>query len=553
MRLRLLAILFLAIFFSVFAHATQTLKIGLTQFPASIHPHFSPMLAKNFILGMALRPVTSFNANWEYSCLVCSKLPRFGTDDIKLIDQEKELYEVTYHIKENLFWGDGKQVTVDDILFTWEMGKNPNNGFINHTLYRDEIVDIKAVDDFSFKVIRKKSELSLIDLNDFWIMPNHMEAQLKELHDHTYKDRSLYTQTPELAGLYFGPYVITKYIQGQAVFLKKNPYWKGQKLFFDEIEIIKFKSGFTLEAAILTGEISMVGVPGISIHNVQNLRSQKLFYKTHKILDRSSLTLELLMPNFENKFLQNKKIRQALFMALDRKSITKAIFGDYGKIASSFLNELDPIYVKPDVLLKYDSTESLRLLQEAGLILDPRKKIWKDKDGKEFRVNIISTAGHEIRKRYLDYCKKVWEDMGIKTQLQFVPPRIFFGDVLKHRKFKDFALVGWPTTPGFIPVNTFGSHAIPDKENAFVGYNYMGYKSQKMDDVLNQLTYSIDVKQDTKTLREFQNLVNEDLPVLPLYYKDRFYVVPKEFEGLRPTGNLFPASFWVEGWHLSGS
>src|SRR6185369_11511976 len=53
----------------------DSLTIGITQFPATLNPNIDVMAAKSYVLGMALRPFTVYDADWKLVCLLCTELP----------------------------------------------------------------------------------------------------------------------------------------------------------------------------------------------------------------------------------------------------------------------------------------------------------------------------------------------------------------------------------------------------------------------------------------------------------------------------------------------
>src|SRR2546428_1975234 len=51
------------------------LTIGIIQFPATLNPNIDVMAAKSYVLGLALRPFTVYDADWQLVCLLCVTLP----------------------------------------------------------------------------------------------------------------------------------------------------------------------------------------------------------------------------------------------------------------------------------------------------------------------------------------------------------------------------------------------------------------------------------------------------------------------------------------------
>ena len=59
------------------AAAHDQLTIGIVQFPPALNPDLEAVAAKSYVLGFALRPFTTFDANWKLVCLLCTELPTF--------------------------------------------------------------------------------------------------------------------------------------------------------------------------------------------------------------------------------------------------------------------------------------------------------------------------------------------------------------------------------------------------------------------------------------------------------------------------------------------
>ena len=55
--------------------AKDDLVIGITQFPATFNPNIDSMAAKSYVLGMAQRPFTAYDADWKLVCMLCTELP----------------------------------------------------------------------------------------------------------------------------------------------------------------------------------------------------------------------------------------------------------------------------------------------------------------------------------------------------------------------------------------------------------------------------------------------------------------------------------------------
>ncbi|MDH5410740.1 MAG: peptide ABC transporter substrate-binding protein, partial [Alphaproteobacteria bacterium] len=58
--------------------ARNELVIGISQFPSNFNPNIDSMMAKSYVLAMARRPFTTYDANWNLICMLCTDLPDLG-------------------------------------------------------------------------------------------------------------------------------------------------------------------------------------------------------------------------------------------------------------------------------------------------------------------------------------------------------------------------------------------------------------------------------------------------------------------------------------------
>ena len=115
---RLLALL-LAVAVAAPAAARDTLTIGVTQFPATLHPHIDAMVAKTYVLNAAMRPIATHDQNWELVCMLCTRLPTIenGLAVRETLDNGDTGIAVTWDIHPEATWGDGTPVTAHDVVF----------------------------------------------------------------------------------------------------------------------------------------------------------------------------------------------------------------------------------------------------------------------------------------------------------------------------------------------------------------------------------------------------------------------------------------------------
>lgn len=525
------------------------LTIGISQFPSNFHPMIDSTLARTYILGMAQRPVTAYDAEWNLACLLCEELPTMENGGA-VIEQHADGGKgiaVTYTIPEAAQWGDGTPITVDDVLFTWEVGKHPDSGITNFEFFRNDIQNITVEGKRRFTLHMDKITCEFAAINDFFLLPAHLEKPVFEADPKAYAQRTLYDTDTTNPGLYWGPYRISRVEQGSAVVLERNPKWWGKRPAFDRIVVKTIGNTAALSANLLSGGIDMIsGELGMSLDEA--LAFEKRAGQRFRFVYRPGLVYEHIDLNLNDPVLRDVRVRQALLLALDRQQINDRLFAGRQPVATTSVNPLDSVFDAAIPMQHADPARAGELLDQAG---------WKrgsdgmrrNAEGKPLSLGFSTTAGNATRELVQQVLQQQWRAVGIDTTINNQTARVFFGDSVRHRKFGDMALFAWISSPRSVPRTTLHSSMIPTEANNWAGQNYTGYKNPEMDQVLEDLEDTCEPRANQALWNRLQELYARDLPALPLYFRAEPYILPAWLEGLKPTGHQYPSSFWVEDWH----
>ena len=152
--------------------ARDTLTIGITQYPASMNPSISTMLVASYVLAATQRTLTIDGLDWKPMCVLCEELPTLENglaETFPSTDRDgapSTGVRKTYTLKEGLSWADGTPVTVDDVIFGWEVGKHPEAGVATQKAYQD-ILEIEKVDDRTFTIVDREIDFKYASMGDF--------------------------------------------------------------------------------------------------------------------------------------------------------------------------------------------------------------------------------------------------------------------------------------------------------------------------------------------------------------------------------------------------
>ncbi|MFQ5764920.1 MAG: peptide ABC transporter substrate-binding protein, partial [Rhodospirillales bacterium] len=347
------------------AAAMDELVIGITQFPSTFHPNIDSMLAKTYILSMTRRPFTVYDKNWRLICMLCVTLPTIenGLAQPERTPDGKRGIAVTYTIRGDATWGDGKPVTTRDVVFTWKVGRHPKSGVGNMELYRS-LYKIDVKDAKTFTMHFDKLTFEYASIGGFGLIPAHLDED-NFANPIAYKNRTAFDTDTTNAGLYFGPYLIAEVVTGSHVVLAPNPTWWGKKPRFKRVVVRVIPNTAALEANLLSGNIDMIaGELGFTVD--QAIAFEKRHGGKFNIVYKPGLIYEHLDLNLDNPILKDIRVRRALIYGIDRKSISEKLFGGRQPVAHSSVNPLDWVYADDIPKYPYDTKKANRLLNEAG-------------------------------------------------------------------------------------------------------------------------------------------------------------------------------------------
>jgi peptide/nickel transport system substrate-binding protein len=530
------------------ARPADELAIGITQFPATLNPVIDPMVAKVYVLGMVRRPLTAYDADWRLICMLCIELPSFENGLAEKVDLGggKTGVRVTYTLQPEARWGDGVPVTTEDVLFSYELGKNPQSGVANAELYR-RILKVEAKDAKTFVLTFDRLTFDYAAVNDFEILPAHLErAALADPAQ--YRFRTRYDSDPTNPGLYMGPYRITEVAPGSHVVLERNPSWWGKKPFFRRIVVWTVENTAALEANLLAGGIDMVaGELGFSLDVA--LGFERRHGRDFTVLYKPGLSFEHIDVNLDNPVLADKRVRQALLYGIDRQAISDQIFAGRDPVADSFMPPSDTVYSSDVPHYAYAPDKARALLDEAGWRA-ASDGIRRNQDGTPLALELATTSGNRTREMIEQVLQSQWRQIGIAVRLKNLPARVLFS-ATSRRNFT-MAMFAWVASPENVPRSEIYSDQVPSAENGWSGQNFDGFRNPEVDRLVDAIEIELDRAKRLELWRKLQALYAEELPALPLYFRADAFVLPKWLDGVVPTGHQNPSTLWIENWRRAG-
>jgi peptide/nickel transport system substrate-binding protein len=257
---------------------------------------------------------------------------------------------VTFHLVSGAKWHDGTPFTASDVKFAWDRAANPNTDPVNpHRDYWAPVQSVEAVDDAT-------ARMTLSGYSDNWLF--HMAAGSACI----VSPKSAANNKTNPIGT--GPFKYGNWNHGASVTLARNDDYWGTKARLNEVEFRVFGDANALTNALRAGDIDAIG-------QVQDLAPVPQFQQdaNYQVLKGASSGKVMVSVNGSSGPLSDKRVRQALYAAIDRKAwIDGFYFGFAAPIGSHATpNDGEPYYVDMTSVNTYDPAKGRQLLEAAGV------------------------------------------------------------------------------------------------------------------------------------------------------------------------------------------
>ncbi len=459
-------------------------------------------------------------------------------------------------------WSNGKPVTAQDVVFTWDIINAASASNAPWTFGGDGFGGIPA----RWKsVVATNAHTVVVTLNapsnQQWFVRNGL-GQLTPVPESVW-DKYPHDMTEELKfvnQLQNDPTAPEyRVVDGPYHFdaMQPNSYWSftpnaqygGHKSYLSKI-IFQYETGDPSEfTALKTGTVSLGYLPFSLWNSKSELSSDKISQDFPFGFNYMNINMDPAAGFIPREF-SHLYVRQALEMGIDQTGIVDSFYH------SAAIPEFGPIPAKPatvfdDPSLKnpypYNPKAGLKLLEAHGWTLH---KGVLQKDGHPFAFSLIYAEGSTSASDSLQVIAHDWQEEGIDVSLEPEPANTAFGVMLGSNQSKwqmSYFPGGWTYQPDYYPTGggLFSSTA---------GGNYSHYSSKTMNQLV-ALTYEPVTSQTAAlaSLSKYQAWAVHDLPVLWMPYFPSLTVQSDQMHGVSQTINPVTDLYYPNYWWTSKS
>jgi peptide/nickel transport system substrate-binding protein len=480
---------------------------GVTGYPKNINP----LYAVN-------RDVDSDISRLVYSSLVAyDKSGRLTNDLADSIVTSPNNLDYLIKVKKNVKWHNGSSLTVDDILFTFDLIKNPDF----HSPLRSALANVTAVrvDDSTIKFSLSEPYAPFLELLTFGVLP-------KSLWENTSPSAAMLSEL-NLKPIGSGPFKFKSLVKSSGGDLKEyslevnNDYY-GQRPYLSGINF-KFFADYP-EA-----------IKALNDNKVMGLNYLPFDFRKDVLAKNSLAFHELVQPQIvslffntaKNKSLADNGVRVALAEALDKSQLIDDIFASAYQVADGPILKQNFAYNPGLTVYDYSPDDSAAVLAKK-----PVSTV----------LTVVDTGSNLL---VAEEVKSFWEKIGVQVSLQVVSAEEA-ANIIKDRNFEVLLygefVGGDPDVYAFWHSSQAGSR----------GLNLANYNNPAADKLLSEARAMNDLNGRVARYQKFQELITNDVPAIFLYSPTYTYVQSAKLQGFSGTVIINPADRFssVSDWYL---
>ncbi len=271
---------------------------------------------------------------------------------------------ITFHLRKNVFWSDGKPLIARDFEYSWKRLLNPKTGAdYAYFLYdieggkeyntgkeKDpEKIGVKALDDSTLLVKLKRPASYFLSLLTFMsTFPMRQDV----IDKHGLK----WTEPKNIVTL--GPFNLSNWRHHERILLTKNPNYWGEKPKLNKVEMVMDENPTSALALYEGGELDYIDGRSIPVLEVPRLRLSQEF-KTEPQFRGNYIGFNVKKPPFDNPL-----VRRAFSAAVDRSKIAELIQGA-GIPTTSWIPQ-GMLGYDPEIGIEFNPDKAKTWLAEAG-------------------------------------------------------------------------------------------------------------------------------------------------------------------------------------------
>ncbi len=463
--------------------------------------------------------------------------------------------QVTFNLRGDAVWEDGKKVTSHDFKYSYALYKNPKIASSRQHYLNDLLLLADGTADVERAVETPNDSTLVLHFSK----PMNREIVLDHFNDlmpvagHLFKNYAaddIRTKAAEIPVLSAGPFKVKQWARQQKLELVSNPSSRLPRPATIKKMIFVVAPEYTTRLAMLkSGQIDvMISAGGINPKDINELAKSSPSIVIKPVKNRFFDSIVWLNIDGEawrksrkvvpNALFGDRVVRQALTLAIDRQSI---IDGFMGPAHATIVNtSLSPAYREiADTSLdpySYDPKRATALLRSVGWAPGPDGIL--QKNGKKFSFELAAPVGNPRRNYAATIIQQNLREIGIECRLKFDESLIFNKNQNEFRY--DAALSGMAAETLPFQLIIWGS------DFAHRPFNSPAFQNRELDTIIAELSSPLPPERSLALWKSYQKILHDEQPRSFLYYYDELEGVNSRIKNttINLISTLYNASEW---------
>lgn len=409
-----------------------------------------------------------------------------------------------FHLKNGVRFHDGRPLTSRDVKWTFDSlmqgkvrsAKGGTYHFVDH---------IEAADDYTVVFHLKEPSATLL-----WNLAGEAMGIVP------FGSGDEISQHP----IGSGPFRFVSAELDKEVVLERNAEYWGEKPRLNGVLFTVVPDVTTRALELRKGSADISSPRSLTSDMVLTLqREPKL-----EVLSPPGTVLAYMGFNLRDPILKDRRVRQAMAYAIDRRPLIHDLWRDFARPANSVLPPESWAYDGNTATYDFDPAKARALLDQAG---------YTAHDGVRFHLT-MKTSTEESSRLMAAVFQQQLRDVGIVLDIRSYEAATFLSDVTRG-EFQVYSLrwIGGNQDPDIFDL-VFNSARFPPQ-----GANRGFYSNPRVDTLIDQARRELDQNKRKQMYAEVQQILADDLPYINLWYFDNVLVHSKRVSGIKlnPSGN----------------
>lgn len=429
----------------------------------------------------------------------------------------KDGKKYVFFLRKDAKWTNGDPVTAADFVYGWQRALKPETG----STFASYLFVVKGARELNAGTVKDPATLGIKAVN-----PHQLEVELlgptpyflglvarpiaHPVHKATVEKHGRKWTLPANI-VSNGTFTLEKWEIGRVLRVKKNPaHYRASSVQLDAVEFLPIESVQTAENMFRSGQVD--GTLGMPAERYDYWRKEKSgAYHSDPVFSTYYYQINVTKPP-----LNNKKVRQALALAVDRKRLTEFVT----RAGEPPLMNVSPpgiggFYPKPGVPADGSGLAKAKaLLLEAGY-----------PGGKGLKFEVIYNTD-ERHKKLAEALQQMWKtNLGAEVTIVNQEWKVYLTNMSQKNYQVARAAWGADYNDPLCYLDMFESTS----QN-----NRSGYNDPKFDKLLNEARMEANPKRRLDFYNKLENHLMEDMPIIPLFIYTRNYLLNPKVQGWTP-------------------